>query len=50
MKESVVSEHKEVIGEPAPYFSVKMEKKKKRGIFKSLCWHIGKFFISLSDN
>jgi len=50
MKGAKGSDTREVLGEPAPYFSVKVEPKKTRGIFQQMFWHIGKFFLSLSDN
>lgn len=53
MKESIGakgSDTREVVGEPAPYYPTKLLPKKKRGIFQLMFWHIGKFFISLSNN
>jgi len=45
-----IAEDRIALGEPAPYYSINPNEEKKRGIFQSLCWKIGKFFLSLSDN
>jgi hypothetical protein len=49
MKDDIY-EHKMVIGEPAPYYPLNHNQEKKSGIFKQMFWHIGKFFICLSNN